>query len=494
MKTPGRWLLLAVSLVCLLPGPAARAAGETALVESAVDVLDEMSAIPEQGIPPALLHKAQGVAIFPSMIKAGFLFSARHGRGVLVARDAAGRWGNPLFLRSFGGSFGFQAGVQSGDTVLVLMTRRSVDALLRGKDFTLGADAAVAAGPIGRQVEADTDIRFQAEVLSYSRTKGAFLGVALGGTLIRLDATADADFYRRWGITSHEIMAGQDIPDLPAADKLKAALARCSAEPYSVAVAPNWAPVPASPAPAAVPQQPSPGQPVPFQQPPAVPLQQPQFQPVPAMPPPVIVGSQRETNIVQGSIDVIREVEASPDNCIPPALLKKAQGVAIFPNVVKGGFVIGGRFGRGLVVLKEPNGTWSNPLFMTLAGGSFGFQVGVDSTDVILVFMTRRSLESLLRRRDFTLGIDANLAVGPVGRQMGAATDIGFQAEVYSYSRSRGLFLGAAIDGSVLNVSYDANEAFYRRWDVSPSVILSNQIPAPAVAEQLRAVLQQAQN
>ena len=129
--------------------------------------------------------------------------------------------------------------------------------------------------------------------------------------------------------------------------------------------------------------------------------------------------------------------------------MQDAAGVAVIPHVVKAGFVFDGRFGRGVVLARQPDGTWSNPIFLTLAGGGVGWQVGVESTDVILVFKTRESLDRLMGGKDkITLGADVAVAAGPVGRQAEAATDAQLKAEIFSYSRSRGLFLGAFAGGS----------------------------------------------
>jgi lipid-binding SYLF domain-containing protein len=128
--------------------------------------------------------------------------------------------------------------------------------------------------------------------------------------------------------------------------------------------------------------------------------------------------------------------------------------------VIKAGLVIGGRHGSGLISIKGADGTWSNPSYIRMSGGSIGFQLGVESTDVILVFRTQRGVDSIVHGK-FTLGADASVAAGPVGRDAHAATDAQLKAEIYSYSRSRGLFAGVALDGSVLAIDNDANQAVY---------------------------------
>ena len=142
--------------------------------------------------------------------------------------------------------------------------------------------------------------------------------------------------------------------------------------------------------------------------------------------------------------------------------------MAIIPNVIKGGFVIAGRFGRGVVMVREPNGAWRGPVFATFTGGSIGWQIGIQSTDVVLVFKNRKGIEKMLEGSEFTLGADASIAAGPVGRQASAGTDVTLNAEIYSYSRSRGLFAGVALDGSVLRVDNRANAAYYAGGTVVP--------------------------
>jgi len=160
------------------------------------------------------------------------------------------------------------------------------------------------------------------------------------------------------------------------------------------------------------------------------------------------------------SVRVLREIMEAPDKSIPSDLLKEARAIAVIPDVLKVGFVFGGRRGEGLISVKQPNGTWSNPSFITITGGSVGFQAGVSSTDVVLVFRTQRGVDSIVNGK-FTIGADAAAAAGPVGRTASASTDSQLKAEIYSYSRSRGLFAGVALDGSVLRIDYDANEAIY---------------------------------
>jgi lipid-binding SYLF domain-containing protein len=163
--------------------------------------------IPEQGVPSRLLSRDHAFAVIPRVIKVGFGLGVRHGRGILVVRQADNSWSNPAFITLNGGSFGFQAGAQSSDIILVFKNRASIDRITQGK-LTLGADASVAAGPIGRTAAAATDITFKSEVFSYSRSRGLFAGVALDGAGITMDRRANAAFYGSAQITPEQILAG----------------------------------------------------------------------------------------------------------------------------------------------------------------------------------------------------------------------------------------------------------------------------------------------
>ena len=184
----------------------------------------------------------------------------------------------------------------------------------------------------------------------------------------------------------------------------------------------------------------------------------------------------------QNAVRVLHEIMQAPDKAIPQDLLQDAKAIAVIPDMVKAGLIFGGRRGEGLISVKSPDGTWSNPSFITLTGGSVGFQAGVSSTDVVLVFRTQRGVDSIVNGK-FTLGADAAAAAGPVGRTASASTDAQMKAEIYSYSRSRGLFAGVALDGSVLRIDYDANEAVYGSG-ITPRRIFEGgvvNVPGPVV-------------
>jgi lipid-binding SYLF domain-containing protein len=163
---------------------------------------------------------------------------------------------------------------------------------------------------------------------------------------------------------------------------------------------------------------------------------------------------------IRSADQTLHEIMAIPGKQIPGALLAEAQGVAIIPDVIKIGFIAGLRRGHGVVLVRGPDGAWSLPQFVTLTGGSVGWQAGVQGTDVVLVFMTRKSIEGLMSGK-FTIGADASAAAGPVGRNAAAATDARLKAEILSYSRSRGLFAGIALDGSAIEIDAAEQMAYF---------------------------------
>src|SRR5258708_4403556 len=166
-----------------------------------------------------------------------------------------------------------------------------------------------------------------------------------------------------------------------------------------------------------------------------------------------------QTKQVTKSSTVFREIMATPDKAIPSDLLGDAKCVAVFPNVVKAGFIVGGRGGRGVVSCRVGGG-WSAPVFLNLKGGSVGLQIGAQSTDFVLLFMNEKGINSLLSDK-FELGGDASVAAGPVGRQAGASTDVKLNAEILSYSRSKGLFAGLELKGVVISQDKDDNKVAY---------------------------------
>src|SRR5690554_6769189 len=179
----------------------------------------------------------------------------------------------------------------------------------------------------------------------------------------------------------------------------------------------------------------------------------------------------------RNALRVLNEVQAIPESAIPDKLLDEARAIVVVPDTLKVGLVFGGRRGHGLLSVKSPDGTWSNPSFVTLTGGSIGLQAGVQSADVVLVFRNDRSLESIVNGK-VTLGADAGVAAGPVGRNASAATDGQLKAEIWSWSRARGLFAGVALDGAVLQIDNDANQLVYGA-NTTPRMILEGRVGQP---------------
>jgi lipid-binding SYLF domain-containing protein len=172
---------------------------------------------------------------------------------------------------------------------------------------------------------------------------------------------------------------------------------------------------------------------------------------------------------------VLEELRTARDQYIPDRLLERAYAIAVIPDMTKIAFFAGGRRGHGVMVVRDKDGRFSSPTFITMTGGSFGWQWGIQSTDIVLVFTTRRGVEGITGGK-FTLGADASVAAGPVGRQASASTDTSFKAEVYSYSRTRGAFAGLALDGSALTIDDGANAKFYGKPDVMASDIVDGNV------------------
>ena len=191
----------------------------------------------------------------------------------------------------------------------------------------------------------------------------------------------------------------------------------------------------------------------------------------------------REDAQADNAARVLSEIQAIPESAIPDKLLDEAKAIVIVPDTIKAGLVLGGRRGHGLLSMRTADGDWSNPVFVKLTGGSIGLQVGVQSSDVVLVFRSQHGLDSIVNGK-FTLGADAGVAAGPVGRQAAALTDGQMKAEIWSWSRARGLFAGVALDGAVLSIDDAADEAVYGQ-DTTPRMIFEDraaQAPSAAVA------------
>jgi lipid-binding SYLF domain-containing protein len=178
---------------------------------------------------------------------------------------------------------------------------------------------------------------------------------------------------------------------------------------------------------------------------------------------------------------VFKEIMAAPDKGIPQSVLDQAECIAVFPNVVQAAFGIGGRGGRGVASCRTATG-WSAPAFFNLGGGSFGFQIGVESTDLLMLFMSPKSMDSLLGNK-VELGGNASVAAGPVGRQAGATTDLRMTSEILSYSRNKGAFAGIALKGGTIQTADDDMRDVYGKGASSKGVLKEGKLTAPAAVQ-----------
>ena len=192
------------------------------------------------------------------------------------------------------------------------------------------------------------------------------------------------------------------------------------------------------------------------------------------------LAGEEEDQRARNAVRVLSEIQKIPEQGIPDKLLDEGRAVVVIPDTLKVGLVIGGRRGHGLMSVKSPDGSWSQPVFVKLTGGSIGFQAGVQSSDVVMVFRNDRNLENIVNGK-ITLGADAGIAAGPVGRNASASTDGQLKAEIWSWSRARGLFAGVALDGGVLQIDDDANVAVYGSA-ATPRAIFEGRAGAPSDA------------
>ena len=243
-------IALLVTLVVTIAGAPAHAASTTdQRLADSQRVFESFANLSEEAIPTYLLERAYGVVVFPQVIRAALFLGGRGGNGVMSVRNPDGTWSNPVFVTMGGANFGFQWGVQSTELVLVLMSRKSVEGISGGK-VTLGADASVAAGPVGRSATAATDATFKAQVLGYARNSGLFAGVALDGSVISIDDKANAAAYGVSGILASQILEGRAGTPPAGATAFRESLARATSGKAA-------APAAAGPAPAAAPAQPA---------------------------------------------------------------------------------------------------------------------------------------------------------------------------------------------------------------------------------------------
>ncbi len=199
-------------------------------------------------------------------------------------------------------------------------------------------------------------------------------------------------------------------------------------------------------------------------------------------------GDDDTTKRLNAAADVLRQIMAAPDKGIPQDLLDKAACAVIVPNVKKGAFIVGAKYGRGFIVCRNKNGrAWSAPGGVKVEGGSVGFQIGGSETDVVMLLMNQGAIDKLLSSK-FTIGGDASVAAGPVGRTSSAETDAQLHAELLTYSRARGLFAGVSLQGATLRPDDDANKDMYGKEMSNKDVVLGN-VKAPATAARLIAEL-----
>ena len=195
-----------------------------------------------------------------------------------------------------------------------------------------------------------------------------------------------------------------------------------------------------------------------------------------------VVSAQSESDEaerVKKAGEVLGEIMAARDSSIPATILSKAEAIVVFPSTIKGAFIVGAQRGRGIISVRDrAKGAWSAPAFLTITGGSVGFQIGGQELDIVLVVMNRKGLENLLQNQ-FEIGGEASAAAGPVGRDTSASTDIQFRAEMLSYSRSRGLFAGVSLRGASIRQDQDANERFYGSRFRTRDVVLDGKAVKP---------------
>jgi lipid-binding SYLF domain-containing protein len=202
------------------------------------------------------------------------------------------------------------------------------------------------------------------------------------------------------------------------------------------------------------------------------------------------LGAQNdEARRVTDALTVLSEIMSAGDQSVPRSIMQKAEAVAVFPSLIKGGLIVGGQRGRGILSAKDPKtGAWSSPAFLTITGGSLGAQIGAQAVDLILVVQNRRGLEQLVGNQ-FKIGADASVAAGPVGRDASASTDIQMRAQILSYSRTRGLFAGVTLNGSTIRQDRDANDRFYGMGYRTGQIVFDALGVAPAPVPEWKAAL-----
>lgn len=197
---------------------------------------------------------------------------------------------------------------------------------------------------------------------------------------------------------------------------------------------------------------------------------------------------QKEQEKIEASTKVLQDFSQMKES-IPKELMQITEGIIVVPKLINAGFVVGGKRGKGIAMVKLEDGTWSNPVFVTITGGSVGLQIGVQAVDLVLIFKSRETLQNI-GNGSFTLGGDVSVTAGPVGRSSSASTDYKLEAEVYSYSRSKGLFAGISLGGSAISIDKNANQTFYGNDDDAETLFADSSSSTDAV-EQLKDVLKE---
>lgn len=192
--------------------------------------------------------------------------------------------------------------------------------------------------------------------------------------------------------------------------------------------------------------------------------------------------AKKDVRMLREASAVVSTLMATPDRSIPEDLLRDAECIGVFPGVKKGAFIVGGEYGRGLVSCRAADGRMNAPAFYSIGGGSIGFQIGGSSTDVVFLVMNQDGMKHLVSDR-FTIGGEASAAAGPVGRTAHAKTDAQMQAQILSWSRSRGLFAGASLNGAVVQPSEDANERLYGAETSARTILIAHDKQVPAAAK-----------
>ncbi|MVN22094.1 lipid-binding SYLF domain-containing protein [Mucilaginibacter arboris] len=200
-----------------------------------------------------------------------------------------------------------------------------------------------------------------------------------------------------------------------------------------------------------------------------------------------IQAQDKQQQKLDASTKVIQEFGKLRES-IPKQLMQKTEGIIIIPGLINAGFVVGGKRGKGIAMIKNADGTWSNPVFLTMTGGSLGFQAGIQSVDLVLVFLDKTSLQNI-GKSSFTLGGDISVAAGPVGRNSSAGTDYKMESEVYSYSRSKGLFAGISLSGSSLDIDQKANSSFYGDEDGAAALFANKKASTVPAVKTLKQTL-----